>query len=138
MILNKNHIFVDTNVLNGFCLNRTADVECLRYLFSLKGKQLFISSLSIGQFVAFFDKKFSNDKMKDIIRYLFTKFTIIEFGEQDIQKSLLFNYEDMEDTIQYVIGTKLRCFYFVTNDKHFSAFWNIKALKSSEIRNIKK
>ena len=48
MILNENHIFVDTNVLNGFYLNRTADVECLRYLYSLKGKRLFISSLSIG------------------------------------------------------------------------------------------
>ena len=138
MILNKNHIFVDTNVLNGFYLNRTADVECLRYLFSLKGKRLFISSLSIGQFVAFFERRFSNDKVKDAIRYIFTKFTVIEFGEQDIQKSLLYNYGDMEDTIQYVIGTKLKCFYFVTNDKQFSAFWNIKALKSSEIRNIKK
>jgi len=138
MILNKNHIFVDTNVLNGFYLNRTADVECLRYLFSLKGKRLFISSLSIGQFVAFFERRFSNDKVKDAIRYIFTKFTVIEFGEQDIQKSLLYNYGDMEDTIQYVIGTKLKCFYFVTNDKQFSAFWNIKALKSSEIRTIKK
>jgi len=138
MILNKNNIFVDTNVLNGYYLNRTADVECLKYLFSLKGKRLFISSLSIGQFVAFFEKKFSNDKIKDIIRYLFTKFTIIEFGEQDIKKSLFFNYGDLEDTLQYVIGTKLKCFYFVTNDKHFSAFWNIKSLKSTEIRNIKK
>jgi len=138
MTLNKNHIFVDTNVLNGFYLNKTADVECFRYLFSLKGKRLFISSLSIGQFVAFFHKKFSNDKIKEIIRYLFTKFTVIEFGEQDLQKSLLYNYADLEDTIQYVIGTKMKCFFFVTNDKHFSAFRNIRALKSFEIRNIKK
>jgi len=138
MILNPNHIFVDTNVLNGVYLNRIADVECFKYLFSLKGKKLFISSLSIGQFVAFFQKKYTNDKIKDIIRYLFTKFTVIEFGEQDIQKSLNQNYLDMEDTIQYVIGTKMKCFYFVTNDKHFSAFWNIKALKSSEIRTIER
>ena len=138
MILNKNHIFVDTNVLNGFYLNRADDVACLRYLFSLTGKRLFISSLSIGQFVAFFHKRLSNDKIKETVRYLFTKFTVIEFGEQDIHKSLLFNYEDLEDTIQYVIGTKMKCFYFVTNDKQFSAFWNIKALKSSEVRNIKK
>ena len=32
----------------------------------------------------------------------------------------------------------MKCFYFVTNDKHFSAFRNIKALKPSEIRNIEK
>jgi predicted nucleic acid-binding protein len=88
--------------------------------------------------VAFFHKKFSNDKMKDIIRYLFTKFTIIEFGEYEIQKTMLYDYADLEDTIQYVIGTKMNCFFFVTNDKHFSAFRNIRALKSTEIRNIKK
>jgi len=38
MKLNPNHIFIDTNVLNGVYLNKTADVECLQYLFSLKGK----------------------------------------------------------------------------------------------------
>ena len=138
MILNENHIFVDTNVLNGYYLNITADVECLRYLFSLKGKKLFISSLTIGQFVAFFQKRLTNDKVKENIRYLSTKFTIVEFGERDINKSLLFPYSDMEDTIQYVIGTKMKCFYFVTNDKGFSAFKNIKALKPSQIRNIEK
>ena len=138
MTLNPNHIFVDTNVLNGVYLNRTSDVECFKYLFSLKGKQLFISSLSIGQFVAFFQRKYTNDKIKEIVHYLLTKFTVIEFGEHDIQKSLNQNYSDIEDTIQYVIGLKMKCFYFVTNDKHFSAFWNIKALKSSEIRNIER
>ena len=138
MKLNLSNIFVDTNVLNGVYLNKTADVECLKYLFSLKGKKLFISSLSIGQLVAFFHKKFANDKVKDIVRYLFTKFTVVELGAQDIQKSLLYDYSDMEDTIQYVVGTKMKCFYFVTNDKHFSAFRNIKALKSSEVRSIKR
>ena len=109
MILNKDHIFVDTNILNGFYLNRSKEVACLKYLYSLKGKRLFVSSLSIGQLVAFFHKKYSNDKMKDIIRYLFTKFTVIEFSEQDVQKLLLYNYSDMEDTIQYVIGIKMKC-----------------------------
>jgi len=135
---NPNHIFVDTNVLNGFYLGKTTDVECLKYLFSLKGKKLFISSLSIGQLVAFFHKKFANDKMKEIVRYLLTKFTVIEFNEQDIQKLLFYDYSDLEDTIQYVIGTKMRCFYFITNDKHFNTFRNISVLKSSEIRKIKK
>jgi predicted nucleic acid-binding protein len=138
MKLNPNHIFIDTNVLNGVYLNKKADVDCLQYLFSLKGKKLFISSLSIAQFVAFFHKKFSNDKIRDIIRYFFTKFTIIEFNDKDIQKSLLYDYFDLEDTIQYVVGTKLKCFYFITNDKHFATFLNINALKPSEVRSIKK
>ena len=138
MKLNPNHVFVDTNVLNGAYLNKPADVECLQYLFSLNGKRLFISSLSIGQFVAFFQKRFTNEKIKEIIRYFFTKFTIVEFNDQDIQKSLLFEYSDLEDVMQYVVGTKLKCFYFVSNDKHFATFLNVSALKSSEIRSIKK
>lgn len=138
MIANPNHIFVDTNVLNGFYLGRTTDTECLKYLFSLKGKKLFISSLSIGQLIAFFNKKFTNNKIKSIVNYLFTKFSVIEFNDQDIKKSLMYDYSDMEDTIQYVIGTKLKCFYFITNDKHFKIFRNISVLKSTEIRKIKK
>jgi len=138
MISSPNHIFVDTNVLNGFYLNIAADVECLKYLFSLKGKKLFISSLSIGQMVAFLHKKVTNDKIKDIVLYLLTKFTVIEFNEQDIQKSLHYDYSDMEDTIQYVIGSKMKCFYFITNDKHFKTFRNISVLKPTEIRKIKK
>jgi len=138
MKLTKNHIFVDTNVLNGFYLNIKADVECLKFLFSMNSKRLFISSLSIGQFVAFFQKKMANAKIKEIIRYLATKFTIVDFGEQDIQKSLLFPYSDMEDTMQYVIGTKMKCYYFVTNDKGFATFINIKAVKPAQIRCIKK
>ena len=138
MTSNRNNIFVDTNVLNGFYLERTADVECLKYLFSLKGKKLFISSLSIGQLVAFFHKKFENEQIRKIVRYLLTKFTIIEFNEQDIEKTLFYDYSDLEDTIQYVIGTKMKCFYFVTNDKHFRIFRNISVLKPSEIRKIKK
>jgi hypothetical protein len=125
-------------VLNGFYLSKAADVECLKYLFSLKGKRLFVSSLSIGQLVAFFHKKFAHSKVKEIVRYLITKFTIIEFNGQDIQKSLLYDYSDMGETIQYVAGTKLKWFYFVTNDKHFTAFRNISVLKSSEVRKIKK
>ena len=138
MTSNRNHIFVDTNVLNGFYLGKTNDVECLKYLFSLKGKSLFVSSLSIGQFVAFFHKKFTNDRIKEIVSYIFTKFTVIEFNERDIQKSLLYDYFDLEDTIQYIIGTKMKCFHFITNDKHFTTFRNINVLKSSEVRKIKK
>ncbi|MCL2072844.1 MAG: hypothetical protein FWH18_02905 [Marinilabiliaceae bacterium] len=104
----------------------------------MNSKRLFISSLSIGQFVAFFQKKMANAKIKEIIRYLATKFTIVDFGEQDIQKSLLFPYSDMEDTMQYVIGTKMKCYYFVTNDKGFATFINIKAVKPAQIRCIKK
>ena len=138
MKLTKNHIFVDTNVLNGFYLNIAPDVECLKYLYSMQGKRLFVSSLSIGQFVAFFQKRMTNDKIKEIVRYLSTKFTIVEFGEHDVQKSLLFPYSDIEDTIQYVIGTKIKCYYFVTNDKGFSTFLNIKAVKPAQVRSIKK
>ena len=138
MTSNPNHIFVDTNILNGFYLNKAADVECLRYLYSLKEKKLFISSLSVGQLVAFFHKKLANDKIKETVRYLFTKFTVIEFNEQDIQESLLYDFQDLEDTIQYVVGKKMKCYYFVTNDKYFTAFRNISVLKSSEVRKIRK
>jgi hypothetical protein len=47
--MNGNHIFVDTNVLIGWWVGNKDDVNCIKYLFSLRGKRLYTSALSIAQ-----------------------------------------------------------------------------------------
>lgn len=44
--MNGNHIFVDTNVLIGWWVGNKEDVNCIKYLFSLRGKRLYTSALS--------------------------------------------------------------------------------------------
>ncbi len=66
---NPNHIFVDTNVLVGGYSGDARfknDEDCLHYLYSLTSKQLYISSLSVAQFISMFQKKKKND---EIVRY---------------------------------------------------------------------
>jgi predicted nucleic acid-binding protein len=137
MKANENHIFVDTNVLIGAYSDNERDKKCLQYLFSLKGKMLYISTLSIAQLVSVFQKKRSNDEIKNVVRQLLAKFTLISFTSKDIEQSLCLGTADMEDNIQYVISSKFHCFYFITNNrKDYVYFSNIEALTPKEIRNI--
>jgi len=56
---NPNHIFVDTNVLVGGYSGDAKfqkDDDCLRYLFSLTGKRLYISSLSVAQLISVYSE----------------------------------------------------------------------------------
>jgi len=134
---NENHIFLDTNVLIGAYSGKELDKKCLQYLFSLTGKRLYASTLSIAQLVSVFQKKQTNEKIKEIVRNLITKFTLIGFSDKDVVYSLNFEGADMEDNIQYVISRKFNCFYFITNNrKDYVNFSNIEVLKPNEVRNI--
>ncbi len=136
--MNRNHIFIDTNILIGACVGKQDDMLCLRYLYSLTGKKLYVSSLSISQFVSVMQKKMDNDVIRDKVKYWLKKFNIISFQKEDIEKSLMFENTDIEDNIQYVIGCKLNCYYFITNNKKDYKFLNIESLKPKEVRLIKR
>lgn len=43
-MMDSNRIFVDTNVLVGAWLGQPDDERCLKYLFALKGKRLYVST----------------------------------------------------------------------------------------------
>ncbi|MDD3405919.1 MAG: type II toxin-antitoxin system VapC family toxin [Paludibacteraceae bacterium] len=135
--MNHNHIFVDTNVLIGAYSNRQNDKLCLQYIYSLKGKKLYTSTLSIAQLVSVFQKTKANEEIKTIVRSIIQKFTVIGFVQNDIEQSMMFIQSDMEDNIQYVISGKMKCFHFVTNNiKDYNNFYNINVLKPQNIRKI--
>ena len=65
---NSNHIFVDPNVLVGGYSGDARfqkDEACLHYLYSLTGKHLYISTLSVAQLISVFQKKKPNDLLKE-------------------------------------------------------------------------
>lgn len=137
---NPNHIFVDTNVLIGaFCNDgkHQADVDCLHYLFSLNGKRLFISALSVAQLVSIFQKKRSNEEIVDMVRHLQHRFSIISFTANDIEEALVETGADIEDNVQYVIAKKQKCRILVTNNiKDYRLLMGVEAIKPSKIRII--
>ena len=77
--VNPNHIFVDTNVLIGGYSGDPRfqeDTACLHYLYSLTGKKLYISTLSVAQLISTFQKKKSNDEIRRIVRELRYRFNV--------------------------------------------------------------
>jgi len=136
MKLNPYNIFVDTNVLIGAFTTNQTDKRCLEYLYTLKGRRLFLSALSIAQLASLFQKRKSNEEIKSIIRSILAKFNIIEFARKDIDASLMYEYSDMEDNIQYVISRKMKCAYFITNNRKDFLSFNLSILLPRQIRSI--
>lgn len=136
----SNNIFIDTNVLIGAFSEDSrfvSDKECWQYLCSLKGKRLFVSSLSIAQMVSVFQKRFNNQKIKSKVDSVLNKVNIVDFCKRDIEDSLDFCFGDMEDNIQYVLCKKVRCTKFVTkNTKDYGHFINLEVVLPKKIRTI--
>ena len=138
--INPNHIFVDTNVLVGGYSDDARfqkDADCLHYLYSLKGKRLYISSLSVAQLISMFQKKKKNDEIISIVRDLQHRFYVIDFAARDIDAALVETGGDIEDNVQYVLARKQKCSIIVTNNfKDYRLFYNISVVKPDDVRSI--
>jgi predicted nucleic acid-binding protein len=132
---NRNHILVDTNVLIGYIANLPVDRSCLQFLFSLPGKRIFISALSIAQIVSMFQKKKSDAELRKLVHYFLAKTEVLGFSNKDVEAALLLESTDLEDNIQYVIGKKMQCFWVVThNKKDYVQFFNIMVATPEDIK----
>lgn len=137
---NPNHIFVDTNVLVGGYSGDAKfqkDDDCLRYLFSLTGKRLYISSLSVAQLISVYQKKKSNEEITYVVRELQHRFNIIDFTAKDIDAALKETGADIEDNVQFVLAKKQKCYIVVTNNyKDYRFLQGIEVLRPAKIRKI--
>ena len=137
---NPNHIFVDTNVLVGGYSGDAKfqkDDDCLHYLFSLKGKRLYISSLSVAQLISVYQKKKSNEEITYVVRELQHRFNIIDFTAKDIDAALKETGADIEDNVQFVLAKKQKCYIVVTNNyKDYRFLQGIEVLRPAKIRKI--
>ena len=137
---NPNHIFVDTNVLVGGYSGDARfkrDEACLHYLYSLAGKRLYISSLSVAQLISTFQKKKKNDEIIRIVRDLQHRFNIIDFAARDIDTALVETGGDIEDNVQYVLARKQKCNIIITNNfKDYRLFFNLRVIKPERVRSI--
>jgi len=137
---NPNHIFVDTNLLVGGYSGDAKfqkDDDCLRYLFSLTGKRLYISSLSVAQLISVYQKKKSNEEITHVVRELQHRFNIIDFTAKDIDAALKETGADIEDNVQFVLAKKQKCYIVVTNNyKDYRFLQGIEVLRPAKIRKI--
>lgn len=137
--LAANNIFIDTNVLIGAFAGIAKDEKCFRYLCSVKGKRLYASSLSIAQLVSVFQKKKTNDEIRDIVGQIMHKINILNFYADDIKAAIAEDGADIEDSIQYVNAKKMKCLVFVTNNlKDYRVFSDIVPTPPAKISTIVK
>ena len=137
---NSNHIFVDTNVLVGGYSGDSRfqkDADCLHYLYSLTGKKLYISTLSVAQLISMYQKKKKNEEIVSIVRDLQHRFNVIDFTNHDIDAALVETGGDIEDNVQFVLARKQKCSIIVTNNyKDYRLFYNISVVKPDGVRTI--
>ena len=137
---NSNHIFVDTNILIGGYSGDARfqkDANCLHYLYSLTGKRLFISALSVAQLISVYQKKKKNDEIAHIVRELQHRFNVIDFTNRDIDAALVETGADIEDNVQYVLAMKQKCGIIVTNNfKDYRLLLNVRAVRPERVRAI--
>ena len=138
--INPNHIFVDTNVLVGGYSGDARfqkDSDCLHYLYSLTGKRLYVSALSVAQLISMFQKKKKNNEIVRIVRDLQHRFTVIDFAARDIDSALIENGGDIEDNVQYVLARKQKCSIIITNNfKDYRLFFNVRVIRPERVRTI--
>ena len=139
-VLDSNHIFVDTNVLVGGYSGDARyqkDSECLHYLYSLIGKRLYISSLSVAQLISTYQKRKTNEEIVNIVRELQHRFIVIDFTKNDINAALIENGADIEDNIQYVLAKKQKCRIIITNNyKDYRIMQGIEVFRPANVRRI--
>ncbi len=143
---NENNIFIDTNCLIGFLcdkynLRKKADeynTNAIKYLLKQTGKRLYISSLSIAQLTATFQKRISYEELISEITWLVSKFNVVEFNKSDITTAIGNLYiRDIEDSYQYQMSQKTRCLYILTNNsKDFSCFYNVSICTPKTVRKM--
>lgn len=138
---NQNHIFIDTNIIIGAYLSDKKyekERRCWNYLTSLIGKKIYISSLSVAQFVSTLQHhKINRELIRDYVKNILAKVNIIDFTKDDITKSLLIKENDLEDNIQYILANKLKCgLFFTQNTKDYNSYLNIAVYTAQEHRAI--
>ncbi len=137
--MSQYNIFVDTNVLINAFAGTKEDVACLQYLYSLKGKRLYISALSVAQLVSVFQKRKDNVTIRQYVEQMLHRFIVVSFTKAEIEEAITIAGKDIEDNIQYCISQKVKCPIFITNNlKDYRHYDNLASVISPhEVRTIR-
>lgn len=134
-------IFLDANILIDILddTRPTSSTSAKVYENLVRGVEVFTlyTSCDLLTTVYYFTRKPLGQKLAlDKIRKLNQIIKVIEFGNQEVEEAIELmerneKYDDLEDTIQYVMARKEKCDYIITNDKAFAS-GDVPVLSSEE------
>lgn len=133
-------IYIDTNVLIGYFHNVKADVLAMEYMFKLRDYELYTSTLAISQTISTLQGKRKDKAYRqeiiDFIKRLTHKVKLIGFASGDIDEALAMDNIDLEDNIQFVLGQKMSCYTYVTNNIKDFRYNTVAVVEPAYIRSI--
>lgn len=133
-------IYIDTNVLIGYFRNVKADVAAMEYMFKLRDYELYTSTLAISQTISTLQGKRKDKAYRqeiiDFIKRLTHKVKLIGFASGDIDEALAMDNVDLEDNIQFVLGQKMSCYTYVTNNIKDFRYNTVVVVEPAYIRSI--
>jgi len=131
-------VFLDANIiLDTFSDNRiNHKYSKFLYEYLLINKFSLFTSCDLITTIYYIDSKFNKKQALLNIQAINKTLKVIEFSNKEIEEccSLMLeddDYEDLEDTIQYIMAKKEKCDLIISNDKNFISK-NIKLLTSEE------
>lgn len=98
------HLFLDTNVLIDFLIDRKpfSDEAAKLFNYSLKKKvNLYVSAVSYNNIYYILNRNNSNTQTINSLCELFELTEIIDVSKEVIKKSLHSDFKDFEDAIEY-------------------------------------
>ena len=133
-------IYIDTNVLIGYFRNVKADVLAMEYMFKLRDYELYTSTLAISQTLSTLQGKRKDKAYRqqiiEFIKRLTHKVKLIGFASGDIEEALTMDNVDLEDNIQFVLGQKMSCYTYVTNNIKDFRYNTVAVVEPAYIRSI--
>jgi len=118
-------ILIDTNVILDILLNRKPWHENASLLYVLAQRNIitgYISASSITDIFYVTQKEQGKTTAKEALKRLLNVFYPANVKDKDIYQALALDWEDFEDSVQFVVGTNLSVDFIVTrNTKDFSS-----------------
>ena len=119
-----NKVFLDTNILFDIIdisRHNSNNVKKMFYLAEEKQLSFFISALSVSNIIYVLQNKFNmkaphlKSKMKNLLQIV----EMIPFDMEIITNALILEFDDIEDSFQFMSALKCASDYLVTEDKDF-------------------
>ena len=130
---------IDTNVILDFILRRELHYENAAKINILSEKghiNSYISASAVTDIFYVAKKEFNNkDKALELLKKLLTTIHVASVTEGSIHEALNLNWDDFEDSVQYVTGQNISAEYIITRNPNDFTGNKIKIISPEEFLN---
>ena len=132
-------VLIDTNVALDILLNRQPYYENAVIIFSLSKSKLiksYISASSITDIFYVAQKEQGKITAKEALKRIINGFHPATVTDGDIYRAIDLDWEDFEDSVQYVVGDGLSVDYIITRNIKDFTLSPIKAVTPEQCINL--